>query len=243
MVHSNKQIVTSEKRNNFEVTKDKSANLFYNINNEYMLINNESITLSGWDNMISQILTENNNFVGGVVSNDMGIDNIVIQRSWAMPNKNTFSIPPIRQLIEEEMTDGTWIDPYANTNKLATITNDLDTKYDTDYHLDALDFLKTFKDSSVDGILFDPPYSPRQVAECYHGFGYDVNWKTTSASFWKVQKEEISRIVKPCGKAITFGWNSGGVGIKYGFTIQRILLVAHGGWHNDTICTVEIKDH
>ena len=24
-------------------------------------------------------------------------------------------------------------------------------------------------------------------------------------------------------------------------TIERILLVPHGGWHNDTICTVEVK--
>ena len=29
---------------------------------------------------------------------------------------------------------------------------------------------------------------------------------------------------------------------KYGFRIDEILLVAHGGWHNDTIVTVEIKD-
>ena len=29
--------------------------------------------------------------------------------------------------------------------------------------------------------------------------------------------------------------------MKYGFEIERILLVAHGGWHNDTICTVERK--
>jgi hypothetical protein len=28
---------------------------------------------------------------------------------------------------------------------------------------------------------------------------------------------------------------------KYGFNITRILLVPHGGWHNDTICTVEVK--
>lgn len=40
---------------------------------------------------------------------------------------------------------------------------------------------------------------------------------------------------------MTFGWNSGGIGNKYGFEITRILLVPHGGWHNDTICTVEIK--
>ena len=43
-------------------------------------------------------------------------------------------------------------------------------------------------------------------------------------------------------KVITFGWNSGGIGKKYGFEIIRILLVPHGGWHNDTICTVEVKN-
>lgn len=175
--------------------------------------------------------------------NNMQKNDIILERIWAMPNKNTFSIPPIRSMIEEEKDDGLWIDPYANTNKIASVTNDLNTEYDTDYHLDALDFLKLFKDESVDGVLFDPPYSPRQVAECYHDFGYDVTWKTTSASFWKNQKEEISRIVKKNGKVITFGWNSGGIGSKYGFTIKRVLLVAHGGWHNDTICTVEVKDH
>lgn len=37
------------------------------------------------------------------------------------------------------------------------------------------------------------------------------------------------------------GGNSGGIGAKYGFIIRRILLVAHGGLHNDTICTVEVK--
>lgn len=35
-----------------------------------------------------------------------------------------------------------WIDPFANKNKIASITNDLNTEYDTDYHMDALDFLK-----------------------------------------------------------------------------------------------------
>ena len=42
---------------------------------------------------------------------------------------------------------------------------------------------------------------------------------------------------------MTNGWNSGGIGKSYGFKIARILLVPlpHGGWQNDTICTVEIK--
>lgn len=169
--------------------------------------------------------------------------NVRIERIWAMPNKNTFEIKPIHDLIVEEMTDGTWIDPFANRNKLATITNDLSQEFDTDYHLDALDFMKLFGDASVDGVLYDPPYSPRQVSECYNNVGFNVTWDTTKASFWGNHKREISRIVKVGGKVITFGWNSGGIGYKYGFEITRILMVPHGGWHNDTICTVEVKTH
>lgn len=169
--------------------------------------------------------------------------NAHIERIWAMPNKNTFEIKPIHDLIVEEMTDGTWIDPFANRNKLATITNDLSQEFDTDYHLDALDFMKLFGDASVDGVLYDPPYSPRQVSECYNNVGFNVTWDTTKASFWGNHKREISRIVKVGGKVITFGWNSGGIGYKYGFEITRILMVPHGGWHNDTICTVEVKTH
>lgn len=170
--------------------------------------------------------------------------NIKFERIWSMPNKNTFEILPIKNLINEEVNlKDFWIDPFANKNKKATVTNDLSLDYDTDYHMDALDFLKIFNDNSVDGVLYDPPYSPRQVSECYNNVGYNVTWDTTKASFWGNHKREISRIVKIGGKVITFGWNSGGIGYKYGFEIERILLVPHGGWHNDTICTVEVKTH
>lgn len=171
-------------------------------------------------------------------------EQIRIERIWSMPNKNTFEIKPIKELILEEVDlSKLWIDPFANRNKIATVTNDLNPEFETDYHLDALDFLKLFENESVDGVLYDPPYSPRQVSECYNNVGYNVTWDTTKASFWGNHKREISRIVKIGGKVITFGWNSGGIGYKYGFEIQRILLVPHGGWHNDTICTVEIKTH
>lgn len=168
--------------------------------------------------------------------------NIRFERIWAMPNKNTFEILPIKNLISEEVSlEKLWIDPFANRNKIASITNDLNPEFDTDHHLDALDFLKLFDDASVDRVLYDPPYSPRQVSECYKNIGHNATNETTRASFWGNHKREISRIIKPGGKVITFGWNSGGIGSKYGFEIKRILLVPHGGWHNDTICTVEVK--
>lgn len=130
--------------------------------------------------------------------------NIQIERIWSMPNKNTFEILPIKTLLEEEVDPNKyWIDPFANRNKIANLTNDLNQEYDTDYHLDALDFLRLFGDASVDGVLYDPPYSPRQVSECYNGVGYPVTWNTTKASFWGNHKREISRIVKIGGKVIT----------------------------------------
>lgn len=96
-----------------------------------------------------------------------------IERQWAMPNKWTFRIKPIKELLMQEITDGLWVDPYAGECSPATITNDLNPERPTDYHLQAIDFLKKFKDKSVDGVLYDPPYSQRQVKECYDGIGID----------------------------------------------------------------------
>ena len=83
-----------------------------------------------------------------------------------MPNKNTFEIKPIKSLIDK-YSFGKIIDPFANKNKIANVTNDLDEQYDTDYHMDALSFLKMFDDNSVNTVLYDPPYSVRQVSEVY----------------------------------------------------------------------------
>ena len=166
----------------------------------------------------------------------------IINRVWAMPNKNTFSIKPIKELIYKYHNNNLIsIEPFANSSKIGIITNDLDPDFDTDYHLDALDFLKLFDNNSIDIIYYDPPFSPRQVSECYKKLGMTVNMETTQSSFWGNLKKEISRITKPGGIVISFGWNSNGIGKINGFEIIEILMVAHGGNHNDTICTVEKK--
>lgn len=165
---------------------------------------------------------------------------MLITRTWHMPNSCTFQIKPIRQLIDKYI-HGKSIDPFARNSEIAVITNDLDPTCRTNYHLDALDFLMQFADGSIDTVLYDPPYSPRQVTKCYKGLGKSVNMKTTQSCYWRKHKEQIGRIVKHGGIVITCGWNSGGIGRKYGFEILEILLVAHGGWHNDTIVTVERK--
>jgi hypothetical protein len=165
-----------------------------------------------------------------------------ITRAWAMPNSNTFSIAPIQNMIEVSISGlHSVCDPFVRNSPFRNrcISNDLDSSVEADFHIDALEFLRGRSESEFDAVLFDPPYSPRQVSECYKKMGLSVNMQTTQSSFWSNLKKEIRRIVKPSGIVITCGWNSGGIGQKYGFEIEQILLVAHGGWHNDTIVTVE----
>lgn len=154
-----------------------------------------------------------------------------------MPNKWTFTIKPIKELLEEEVT-GHWCDPFAGENgeKYANITNDL-----ANGGIDALEFLRKQPNDKFDGVLLDPPYSLRQVSEHYKKAGIKVTgWHTSAGNTSKV-KDEAARIVKPGGKAICFGWNSMGLGKNRGFKMERILLVPHGGSKNDTIVTVEVK--
>ncbi|MFW6015516.1 MAG: hypothetical protein ACOCRK_03700 [bacterium] len=65
--------------------------------------------------------------------------------------------------------------------------------------------------------------------------------KKTQSSYWTKHKKQIARITKIGGEIITCAWNSGGIGKTNGFEPIEILLVHHGGWHNDTIVTVERK--
>jgi len=164
------------------------------------------------------------------------------QRYWEMPNSNTFDIQIIRKLIGRYLKQSQYsIDPFANKSRLAKITNDLNPEMKCDYALDAVDFLKLFKDNSVDFVFYDPPYSLRQVSECYKNVGIEVTTETTQSSWKTKQINEIARIVKNQGIVMCFGWNSNGIGKDRGFEMLEILLVAHGGSHNDTIVTVERK--
>jgi len=144
-----------------------------------------------------------------------------ITRTWAMPNKETFQIKPIKELISLYNTFD-FIDPFPYP-----------------YKKDAMKYLTQFHNYSVEGVLFDPPYSPRQLKECYDSLGMSLT--DTKSSVWSKWKDEIARVIQPRGICISFGWSSNGLGKNRGFEIVEILLVAHGGNHNDTIVTVERK--
>ncbi len=169
------------------------------------------------------------------------LETIVIRRCWAMPNRLTFKIKPIKELIEKYIA-GAVVDPFANNSKYGTITNDLNPEYNTDYNLDALTFLKILNDEVADVVLFDPPYSISQAAECYKSYGkMKLEKNVANMGYWGDCKNEVARITKTGGVVVICGWSSNGIGINRGFKMQEILLVAHGGSKNDTIITVERK--
>jgi len=169
---------------------------------------------------------------------------MIISQEWAMPNKETFKIAPIKRLLDRyvDMHKGDILDPFSNGEKdFCTVNNDLNKSIKCDYHLDATEFLRMFKCQSVDMVLYDPPYSPRQVSECYKGVGKKVTQLDTSAHFRSSHLDQIARVIKVGGRCISFGWNTNGVGKNRGFATEEILIVNHGGSHNDTLVTVDRK--
>jgi len=159
-----------------------------------------------------------------------------------MPNKWTFTIPPIAQLIKEEMADTRpWIDPFAGMHSPAHVRNDLNPDMPAEYHMDALEFLESLEGQKFAGVLFDPPYSPRQAAKQYGVKSESLfPWHFNTDYFGQCRRK-IAGLIEAEGKAVCCWWNSGGIGMNLGFTLDRVLLVAHGGSHNDTIVTVETK--
>lgn len=168
-----------------------------------------------------------------------------INRIWAMPNKLTFTIKPIKELVLKYIQYAKVIvDPFSNQSKYGTITNDLNPEFDTDYNLDALSFLRILDSNSADLVLFDPTYSITQASQCYKDYGKDkLNTSVSNMKYWAECKNEVARILKPDGIAIICGWNSNGIGKNRNFEMIEILIVPHGGSKNDTIITVEKKKH
>ena len=140
--------------------------------------------------------------------------NIKMERYWCMPSHKTFSIKPFKKLLKDEL-DNDYIDPFLHP-----------------YKQDAIEYLEIIDNSSITNLVFDPPYSQRQLKEMYSSNGLSFNHPMNN-SYWSNCKKEISRII---------GWNSNGIGKKYGFEIIKIVIVAHGSQHNDTIATVEVKN-
>lgn len=97
-----------------------------------------------------------------------------IHRIWAMPNAETFSVPPIGEFVRRYLhTSKVSIDPFARNKRWATYTNDLNPETQAEYHMDVLVFAKKLlaEGKSADLLIFDPPYSPTQIKMSYESIG------------------------------------------------------------------------
>ena len=109
---------------------------------------------------------------------------MIIERHWAMPSHQTFTIKPFKELIENEF-GSEYIDPFPYP-----------------FERDAIEYLKTIEDNSENYLVFDPPYSQYQLKLKYKNFGnffHNSNDKDQGrriTKYWSNCKKEISRIIK-----------------------------------------------
>jgi len=167
-------------------------------------------------------------------------------RVWAMPTSDTFNCPPIGDFVKRYLRQAEIsIDPFARNKRWATYTNDLNPDTLAEHHMDAADFLTMLVRQGVRAqiCLFDPPYSPRQIKECYDGIGQKMQQMDAFRTHWKPERDLIDRLLEPSGVVLSFGWNSIGMGNSRPspYQLEEILLVCHGPGHNDTICIAERK--
>ncbi len=164
-------------------------------------------------------------------------------RHWAMPSADTFDVPEIAGFVQSYLLKSkVSVDPFARNKRWATHTNDLNPNTAAQRHMDAEAFCKALVSEGVvaDLVIFDPPYSPRQISECYKAIGLEVAMaETQSAILYQRCRDAIALLCSPEAVVLSFGWNTVGMGKRHGFEQVEIMLCCHGGAHNDTICLAE----
>jgi hypothetical protein len=148
-------------------------------------------------------------------------------------HRYTFSVKPIKNWVEANCI-GQTLNLFAGKTKLdiSEIRNDLDIEALAEYHMDALEFLRTWEGEPFGTILLDPPYAYRKSMEMYKGI---------KCSPFRQLKDEIPRVLQSNGIVITFGYHSNTMGMNRGFIVDKICLFSHGGAIHDTIASIERK--
>lgn len=171
--------------------------------------------------------------------------NVEFSRVFAMPSRDTFTVPAIGSFVRRYLMGSVCsVDPFARNNRWATFTNDLNPNTAAHHHMDAAEFCEMLKASGVTADLgiFDPPYSPRQISEMYRGIGIAVSSEDTqNGRLYRRVRDALDRLIVPQGIVLSFGWNSAGMGIGRGYDLIEVVIVTHGGAHNDTLCIAERK--
>jgi hypothetical protein len=146
-------------------------------------------------------------------------------------HRYTFRSKAIKQWVEAHV-EGVVLNLFCGPTLLSVpeVRNDLDESMPADYHVDALQFVETWKGELFGTVLLDPPYSYRKSMELYNG-------KVTSPL--NALKDAIMKVLSPNGVVITFGYQSVSMGRLRGFIQEHLLVMSHGGAIHDTIAAIE----
>jgi hypothetical protein len=146
-------------------------------------------------------------------------------------HRYTFKAPKIKEWVENNV-EGYVLNLFAGITKLNCneVRNDIDPYARAEYHIDALEFIKSWKGNKFDTILLDPPYQIRKSMEKYGG---------RIMSPFNAIKDSIPSILNKNSIVITFGYHSVAMGQSRGFYQEHICLMSHGGAIHDTIATIE----
>lgn len=131
--------------------------------------------------------------------------------------------------------EGEIIDPFARNCKWGTITNDLNSKFECDYNMCALEFSNILIETKTKAkiILFDPPFSINQ-AERYKEEG--MNNLYTNPNLISNLCKNLSSILSPNGYFIKLGYNS--TRPNKNLELVELTVVNFGGSRNDVIVSV-----
>ncbi|WEA00742.1 hypothetical protein [Mucilaginibacter sp. SJ] len=132
----------------------------------------------------------------------------------------------------ERSCEGNVLNLFAGTTILQVeeIRNDLNSEMPADFHMDALEFLRSWKGRKFQTILLDPPYAYRKSMELYKGI---------VCSPFRQLKDAVALCLEPEGIVITFGYHSIVMGKGRRFNLERLALFSHGGAIHDTIASIE----
>jgi hypothetical protein len=184
---------------------------------------------------------------------------VTARMKFSMPNRETFKIPAVSDLLAHYLDDAfilfnrEWeeresiiCDPFARNSQWGTHRNDLNPETLAHHHMKADDYLEMMIEKKgegwADAVLLDPPYSPRQVKECYSGLGLDVTSEDTRTSQTMSKVRELAaRTVRHGGLIISFGWDANGCGKKNGMVVTHQFTLPHGSVLRATQIILERK--
>lgn len=160
--------------------------------------------------------------------------------AWAMPNKWTFQMKPIKEFVEKEIFKHKQIlIPFAGQQRWEAHTGityiDIEADRPFPYlHGDCREVMKGLVQSGMkyDCIISDPPFSFFQAV---HSYG---NEKLQDITYCK---RLYDKLLKPGGIIIHCGFNSTGMGLKMRYKKIELLVVNCGGSHNDFLILKERK--